>query len=132
MSVPRERCPESAVVLQVAGRFAAMPETIAAVDVGTNSLHFVVARTTEGDRFEVLTREKEMVRLGSGSTDLKELSADAVDRAVAALGRFRQIADAHDAQLRAVATSAVREVDNRSLLLDRAREEAGVEVEVVS
>ena len=30
-----------------------MPETIAAVDVGTNSLHFVVARTTDGERFEV-------------------------------------------------------------------------------
>ena len=35
-----------------------MPDTLAAVDVGTNSLHLVVARTTEGDRFEVLTREK--------------------------------------------------------------------------
>ena len=60
-----------------------MSETLAAVDVGTNSLHFVVARTTEGERFEVLTREKEMVRLGSGSTDMKELAPDAIDRAMA-------------------------------------------------
>ena len=37
-----------------------MPETLAAIDVGTNSLHLVVARTTEGGRFEVVTREKEM------------------------------------------------------------------------
>ena len=109
-----------------------MSETIAAVDVGTNSLHLVVARTTEGNRFEVLTREKEMVRLGAGSADLKVLSAEAVDRAVAALGRFRQIADSYDAPLRAVATSAVREAENRSLLIERARAEAGVEVEVVS
>ncbi|HEX2576940.1 MAG TPA: hypothetical protein VHK88_11375, partial [Aquihabitans sp.] len=70
-----------------------MPQTLAAVDVGTNSLHLVVARTTHGDRFEVVAREKEMVRLGSGSTDMKELAPDAVDRAVAALGRFRRIAD---------------------------------------
>lgn len=109
-----------------------MPETIAAVDVGTNSLHFVVARTTDGDRFEVLTREKEMVRLGSGSTDMKELAPDAIDRAVEALGRFRKIADSHGAPMRAVATSAVREAENRKDLLRRARKEAGVEIEVVS
>jgi exopolyphosphatase/guanosine-5'-triphosphate,3'-diphosphate pyrophosphatase len=107
-------------------------DTVAAVDVGTNSLHLVVARTTEGDRFEVLTREKEMVRLGSGSTDMKELAADAIDRAVAALDRYRRLADTYDAPLRAVATSAVREADNRDVLLRRAHDEAGVEVEVVS
>src|SRR5262245_51741692 len=109
-----------------------VPETLAAVDVGTNSLHFVVARTTEGDRFEVLTREKDMVRLGSGSTDMKQLSPAAIDRAVEALTRYRLIADIHDAPLRAVATSAVREADNRNDLLRRARKEAGVEIEVVS
>jgi len=109
-----------------------MPETLAAVDVGTNSLHLVVARTVDGERFEVVAREKEMVRLGSGSTDMKELSADAVNRAVSALGRFRQIADSHDAPLRAVATSAVREAENRKVLIRRAKAEAGVDVEVVS
>lgn len=109
-----------------------MSETLAAVDVGTNSLHLVVARTTDGDRFEVLTREKEMVRLGSGSAEMKELAPDAIDRAVAALDRFRRIADSYGAPLRAVATSAVREAENRTALLRRARREAGVEIEVVS
>ena len=109
-----------------------MADTLAAVDVGTNSLHLVVARTTDGDRFEVLTREKEMVRLGSGSTDMKELAPDAVDRAVAALDRFRRLADSQGAPLRAVATSAVREAENRDVLLRRAWDEAGVEIEVVS
>ncbi len=109
-----------------------MPETLAAVDVGTNSLHLVVARTTDGDRFEVVSREKEMVRLGSGSTDMKELAPDAIDRAVAALDRFRRIADSHGAPLRAVATSAVREAENRQVLVTRAQREAGVDIEVVS
>jgi exopolyphosphatase/guanosine-5'-triphosphate,3'-diphosphate pyrophosphatase len=107
-------------------------EILAAVDVGTNSLHLVVARTTEGERFEVLTREKEMVRLGHGSSEMKELAPDAIDRAVAALGRFHRIADSFGAPMRAVATSAVREADNRKELIKRARKEAGVEVEVVS
>jgi exopolyphosphatase / guanosine-5'-triphosphate,3'-diphosphate pyrophosphatase len=109
-----------------------VPETLAAVDVGTNSLHLVVARATGGDRFEVLTREKEMVRLGSGSQEMKQLSPAAIDRAVAALRRFAKIAASFDAPLRAVATSAVREADNRKDLLRRAHAEAGVEIEVVS
>ena len=111
---------------------AVVAETLAAVDVGTNSLHLVVARTTEGGGFEVVAREKEMVRLGSGGADMKELAPDAIDRAVAALDRFRRIAESHDAPMRAVATSAVREAENRRQLLDRAEAEAGVEVEVVS
>lgn len=111
---------------------AETPGTLAAVDVGTNSVHLVVARTTVGGGFEVVTREKEMVRLGSGEDDMKLLSPDAIDRAVSALGRFRRIADSHGAPLRAVATSAVREAENRKVLLARARAEAGVDVEVVS
>lgn len=109
-----------------------MPDTIAAVDVGTNSLHMVVARVLDDDRFEVISREKEMVRLGAGNDGMKLLTDDAIDRAVAALGRFKRLADAHDAPLRAVATSAMREAENREVLIDRARSEAGVDVEVIS
>ena len=50
-----------------------------------------------GPRFEILDREKEMVRLGSSAGDMRELSDDAIDRAVAALDRFRQVAEVHDA-----------------------------------
>ena len=107
-------------------------ETFGAVDVGTNSLHLVVARTTQGERFEVLTREKEMVRLGQGSREMKHMSDEAMDRAVLALARFRAIAESFDAPLRAVATSAVREAENRKDFLRRALKEANVEVEVVS
>jgi exopolyphosphatase / guanosine-5'-triphosphate,3'-diphosphate pyrophosphatase len=110
-------------------------ETLAAVDVGTNSIHLVVARMTPGEggpRFEVLEREKEMVRLGSSAGDMTELDGAAVDRGVAALDRFRQVAEVHGARLVAVATSAVREAENRHVFLDRARDEAGVEVEVIS
>ncbi len=109
-----------------------MADTLAAVDVGTNSFHLVVARVLDGDRFEVIERDKEMVRLGSGAGDMKQLDPQAVERAVAALSRFRQLADAHGAPVRAVATSAVREAENREVLLQRARDEAGIEIEVIS
>lgn len=109
-----------------------MPEVLAAVDVGTNSLHLVVARAGEGDRLEVIAREKEQVRLGQGAGDMKQLAPEAIERGVAALGRFRRLADAHGAEVRAVATSAVREAENHDEFLARARREAGVEVEVIS
>jgi exopolyphosphatase/guanosine-5'-triphosphate,3'-diphosphate pyrophosphatase len=110
-------------------------ETLAAVDIGTNSVHGVVARFTVVDgspRFEVLEREKDVVRLGSGAGDMTELADDAIDRAVAALDRFRQVAEVHDAPITAVATSAVREANNRDLFIDRAWVEAGVHVDVIS
>lgn len=109
-----------------------MNEFLAAVDVGTNSLHLVVARVADGGGFEPIEREKEMVRLGRGAGDMKRLDDDAIDRAVAALGRYRQLAESRGAHLRAVATSAVREAENRKVFVKRAREEAGVEVEVIS
>jgi exopolyphosphatase/guanosine-5'-triphosphate,3'-diphosphate pyrophosphatase len=105
---------------------------LAALDVGTNSFHLVVARPGGAERFETLTREKEVVRLGHGGGDMKELSPDAIDRGVAALTRMRRIADSYDATLRAVATSAVREAANADEFLQRARHEAHVDIEVIS
>ncbi len=107
-------------------------QVLAAIDIGTNSFHLVVARTTRSGAFEIIAREKEVVRLGSGSGDMKRLAPDAIDRGIDALTRFRQIAEISGAEVRAIATSAVREADNRDEFLRRARDDAGVEVEVVS
>src|SRR5215216_1017972 len=105
---------------------------LAALDIGTNSFHLVVARAVGADRFETLTREKEVVRLGHGGGDMKELSPDAVERGIACLRRMRGIVDSYGATLRAVATSAVREAANANVFLDRARREAGIDIEVIS
>lgn len=107
-----------------------MANVLAAVDIGTNSVHLVVARV-DRDRIEVVEREREMVRLGSSATDMKRLSPAAIERGIEALVRFKQVAAIHGATVRAVATSAVREADNRAEFLDRARAE-GVDVEVIS
>ncbi len=109
-----------------------VPRALAAVDIGTNSVHLVVARPLPGGLPEILAREKLPVRLGSGFRDMKTLDPDAIDRAIAALQRFRQIAEAHEADIFAVATSAVREAEDRGIFLQRAKEEAGIEVEVIS
>jgi exopolyphosphatase/guanosine-5'-triphosphate,3'-diphosphate pyrophosphatase len=107
-------------------------EHLAAIDIGTNSIHLVVARFGEGTRFDVIAREKEMVRLGSSSGDMKQLDADAIDRGIAALDRFRKIAEISDAKVYAVATSAVREAENAEDFIVRARREAGIDVNIIS
>ncbi|MGH9211180.1 MAG: exopolyphosphatase [Acidimicrobiales bacterium] len=113
-------------------------DVLAAVDLGTNSVHLVVARVAglaadrRGSQFEVIEREREMVRLGSSGGDMKWLDDAAMDRGIAVLDRFRQLAGVHGARLRVVATSAVREAENRSDFLRRAKDEAQVDVEVIS
>jgi len=107
----------------------------AAIDIGTNSMHLVVARLADHGGFEMLTSEKEMVRLGAGAGggEMKELAPDAIERSLAALARMKQVAGSFgDVEIAAVATSAVREARNRNDFLDPARNEVGVPVEVIS
>lgn len=104
----------------------------AAIDIGTNSIHLVVAKVGEGGGLEILTREKDSARLGSGSGDMRQLSDDSMDRGIAALQRFRRVAETFDADISAVATSAVREAANRQEFIDRARADAGIDVQIIS
>lgn len=105
--------------------------TIAAIDVGTNSVHMVIARAGKTG-FDVLASEKEVVRLGEGAEGMDHLTFPAIERGVNALRRMKQIADAHSARIRAVATSAVREAANRDEFLTAVRESVGIDVEVIS
>lgn len=105
---------------------------LAAIDIGTSSVHLAIAQPVPGARPEIILREKLPVRLGSGATDMKSLNPEAVDRAIEALRTFRALADANDADTHAVATSAVREAEHPDEFLRRAKIEAGITVEVIS
>lgn len=106
---------------------------VAAIDVGTNSFHLLIASADPRRRdFKVLARRKEIVRLGEGAVDMKRLSPEAMNRALRVLRRFRAAAHAAGAPIRAVATSAVREALNQRTFLSRVRAETGIDLEVVS
>lgn len=107
------------------------PDVVAAIDVGTNSVHMVVARVGRTG-FDVITTEKEVVRLGAGVSGEEEIAPEAIERGVAALVRMSRIAEAHGGQVRAVATSAVREAPNRESFLAAVRGATGIDVEVIS
>ena len=105
--------------------------TVAALDIGTNSFHMVVARARDAG-FEVFAREKETVRIGRGSGEMKMLEPAAIERGIAALVRMKTIADSLDAPITAVATSAVREARNRDEFIRRAKKDAGIDIRVIS
>src|SRR5689334_22849170 len=63
---------------------------------------------------------------------MSELAPDAIERGIATLRRFRQVADGENARITAVATSAVREATNKDDFIRRARDEAGIDVQVIS
>lgn len=108
-----------------------MSDVHAAIDIGTNSIHLVVARATDGGGFDVVTTEKEMVRLGSGAGDMKRLTPEAMDRGIDSLARMVDVAVSFGADVTAVATSAVREAENRQEFVDRVERELGLTVEVI-
>ncbi|MCI0707269.1 MAG: Ppx/GppA family phosphatase [Ignavibacteriae bacterium] len=109
------------------------PKNLAAIDIGTNSLHLVVAQIDpKSGKFLILDREKEAVRLGSGATDMKTIAPDAMNCGIQTLVRFKAIAEANRATVRAVATSAVREALNQHEFVKRAKSEADISVEVIS
>ena len=106
---------------------------IAAIDVGSNSLHMAVAQADPDGSITTLWRMKEMVGLGRISFPSRRLSREAIDRAVTTLARFQEAARARGVEKTlAVATSAVREAENGGDFLQRVRQELRMTIKVVS
>jgi exopolyphosphatase / guanosine-5'-triphosphate,3'-diphosphate pyrophosphatase len=110
----------------------ASSEVIAAVDLGSNSFHMVVARLHHG-QLAILDRLREMVRLASGLTVHGYLDEDSQQRALACLRRFGQrLGDMQAHQVRVVGTSALRRARNAETFLAAAEAALGHPVEVIS
>jgi exopolyphosphatase/guanosine-5'-triphosphate,3'-diphosphate pyrophosphatase len=106
---------------------------LAAIDVGSNSVHMLIADVSRDGHIEVVDRVKEMVRLGRKSFTTGLLTDESMDLTVRALANFRRLMRVRGVQrMRAVATSAVREARNRAAFVRRIREEAGIPVEIIS
>ena len=106
---------------------------IAAIDIGTNSIHMIVVRVRPDLSFEVIDREKEMVRLGAGGLDGRSLTPTAQTAALQTLAKFRRLADAHKVDvILAGATSAIREADNGGDFIDEVGRRSGIRIRIVS
>jgi exopolyphosphatase/guanosine-5'-triphosphate,3'-diphosphate pyrophosphatase len=106
---------------------------IAAIDIGTNSLHMIVVRVRPDLSFEVIDREKEMVRLGAGGLDGRALTPEAMHAALQVLSKFRRLAESHQVdRTLAVATSAVREAENGGEFLAAVTDQTGIRARVIT
>ena len=107
---------------------------VAAIDIGTNSIHLLIAEVDEQLRsFGVLLAEKATTRLGERDPVSGDLSAEAMERAFRTLRHDRQLAESHGVeQIVTAATSAVREAPNGGQFLQTLQEQLGLEVDLVS
>lgn len=106
---------------------------LAAIDIGTNSLHVIIVTVRPDLSFEVIDREKEMVRLGAGGLDGRALTAEAMHSALQVLSKFKRLADSHRVdEIIAVATSATREAENGGEFLRTIVEQTGIRAQVIS
>ena len=108
-------------------------QVVGFVDIGTNSVRVMLVRIGAGHAFRILSRQRELVRLGEEEFGDRLLRPAAVERAVAVCRSFVALARSGGArEIVAVATSATREARNRAAFLARLRDEAGLDVHVIS
>jgi len=108
-----------------------VPDILAAVDLGSNSFHMVVARYSHG-QLVIIDRLREMVRLASGVEENGRIDKDVAARALACLERFGQRLRAmHADSVRVVGTNALRLARRKQAFLERAREALGHPIEII-
>ena len=117
---------------RTAAAAAPVPDILAAVDLGSNSFHMVVARYSHG-QIVIIDRLREMVRLAAGVEENGRIDKDAAARALACLERFGQrLRDMHADSVRVVGTNALRLARRKQAFLERAREALGHPIEIIS
>ena len=106
---------------------------LAGVDIGTLTCRLLIADLSINQRLIEVRSERRILRLGEGVDQTKQLSVAAMDRVVQCLKEWQEmIAVSSVNAVAVVATSAVRDAENRDEFLDRVKREAGFEVELIS
>ncbi|MCS7010301.1 MAG: Ppx/GppA family phosphatase [Anaerolineales bacterium] len=108
-------------------------QRIGAIDTGSNAIRLVVAELSESWQVTPLESIRFPIRLGHDVFTNQRLSESTIQQVVDAFLQFRRIADDFGVtKIRAVGTSAVREAENRYLLIERIFQTSGIQLEVIS
>lgn len=106
---------------------------IATIDIGTNSIHTIIAEIHGDGTFKIVDRFKDMVRLGAGETDATGLTPRAIADGLGSLVRAKTICETRGVEeIIAVATSAVREAKNGVSFIEKALQETGIAINVIT
>ena len=104
----------------------------AAIDIGSNTIHLVVARCTPHD-LEIVEDQQELVRIGESVTATGEISAEKAKAAIATLKRYKALARKHKANpILVVATEAIRQARNSDAFLEQVYNKTKLNVNLIS
>ncbi len=101
---------------------------IAVIDIGSNSFHMIIVRANKNGAFSPIERRRKVVRLLQSEGKIKP---EDFEKGVKTLREFKSSAEHYNAEIVAIATSALREAENRREFLNAVRKEAGIEIEVI-
>ncbi len=87
---------------------------LSALDIGTNSFHLIIVEVLENQDFKIIDREREVIRLASHKGNgLSFITDEEIENAIRAIKKFKKISDKYGTEINAIATSAVRESENK-------------------
>ena len=108
-------------------------EKLAIIDMGSNSIRFVVLQIADNRSYSLLYQEKESIRLGQGLSQTGELSSEGMQRAMTCLNVYKHIMEVMEiTNCMAVATAAVRNAGNGDAFLKRIYKETGITMSVIT
>src|SRR6266702_8136421 len=109
-----------------------LPPMHAAIDIGSNTIHIVVARCTP-ENLDIVEDQLELVRIGESVTATGEISPQKRDAAINTLRKYQALAQQHGAgQILVIATEAIRQAHNSADFLEDVKRETGLEVRLIS
>src|SRR5438876_1164250 len=109
-----------------------LPPMRAAIDIGSNTIHLVVARCTPHD-LDIVEDQQEMVRIGESVTAIGEISQEKAKAAIATLKRYKELARKHKASpILVVATEAIRQASNSAAFLEQVLRKTKLTVQLIS
>jgi exopolyphosphatase/guanosine-5'-triphosphate,3'-diphosphate pyrophosphatase len=105
---------------------------VASIDIGTNTIRMAVWEKDSQGNFQEIHSNRAIVRLGEGMSSEKKLLAHRMEKAIKTLSEFQEeCKNIGDVKICAVATSAVREADNKNEFVENVKKEVGLEINVI-
>ncbi|MFC2287173.1 MAG: exopolyphosphatase [Selenomonas sp.] len=108
-------------------------ENLAIIDMGSNSIRFIVMQINDNHSYFLQYQQKEAIRLGKGMSETGKLNPDGVKRALECLHVYKHMMEVMQVtRCIAVATAAARSASDGAQFIERIREETGIEIEIIS
>ncbi len=105
----------------------------AALDIGTNSFHMIVARLNKRGRLKIVDRAREVIRLGTENSSAEKLiSPNEIKRSIDILNNFKNLVKLYNAELMSAATSAVRESKNKEEFCSEILKNTGINIRIIT